>query len=656
MWPIWSQGPSIASDLSREFLLTDGRGGYYLHSLCTQPTRKYHGRVFSWEPPLGRLLDWIQPLETLVVGAHRCRLYRIESSPGRLEGELGCLQRAGTEGLLPFWDYLAAGDWLGRSLAMDRSGRLVYSYQLQTDCPVRLELEALITRRDPHQVLASPPQLVSSGAGEDLTVLGVGLGLHWTLPPGVYLRPRVRPAQPQLLYLRREAERGEPSRDLVGRLDLGSAEFPAGQHRFFLTVGAAEADPALPEELVEAEVARRRSLLQRAAPLAPCRDDSWAHLVLMADNFLARRGGEQHTILAGFPWFADWGRDAMLALPGLLLETGRAALARSVLSSYATHLRNGLLPNHFLDDGSGASYHSADAALWMVQAVWACWEADRDRPWLEEMLPTLSAAMDRHAAGTDYGIAADPADGLLRAGATGWQLTWMDVKVADWVVTPRRGKPVEICGLWISALRALGRMQGVLGQPQHLAELADLAAHSFARFWNPERRYLFDVLPGSEPGVPDGRVRPNAIVALSLPGVPLDRSLRAACLYTAARELLTPLGLRTLSPLDSGYQAHYQGPRVRRDLAYHQGTVWPWLIGPLVSLALDLGEVSLARNALTGLEAHLGDAGVGGVSEVGSAADLRPDGCPFQAWSVAELLRAKNRLGRFDAARAVRLE
>jgi len=311
-------------------------------------------------------------------------------------------------------------------------------------------------------------------------------------------------------------------------------------------------------------------------------------LVLAADTFVVERPAPEHgalrgapgtprTVLAGYPWFTDWGRDTMIALPGLLVTTGRADLARGVLSLFAAHLDQGMLPNCFPDDGSPAIYNTVDAALWFFQAVQAYVAATDDVSLLEEVFPALEDIGAWYEKGTRYGIRVDPHDGLVTQGADGVALTWMDARVDDWVVTPRKGKPVEVNALWYNALTALGRFGRRLGKPnENYADMARRVGLSFRRFWNAETKGLFDVLDG--PSGPDASVRPNQVFAVSLPDSPLDPAQRRAVVDAVGRELLPSYGLRSLAPGHPESRGHMTGDRVARDGAYPQGTVWTWLL------------------------------------------------------------------------------
>jgi len=396
-------------------------------------------------------------------------------------------------------------------------------------------------------------------------------------------------------------------------------------------------------------------VLDAAPPAA--RHGAAAELVLAADQFVIRPAGrhEDHvrariagdeawTVIAGYHWFTDWGRDTMISLEGLTLSTGRIAEAGSILRMFAHHVRDGLVPNMFPEGANEGLYHTADATLWFFHAIDRYLRASNDRRTLAQLLPLLVDIVDHHTRGTRFGIRVDPGDGLLSQGAVGYQLTWMDAKAGDWVVTPRRGKAVEINALWYNALRL---MQGWLADAndpraaERMQRAAERAHDAFnRRFWNPERGHLNDVVDGEHGD--DPACRPNQLFAISLPHPVLAPGYWRPVLDTVERELVTPVGLRSLSPRHPDYKPSYRGDLVTRDGAYHQGTVWSWLIGPYVDAVLRVhaGDVSGARHALDGLIAHLGENCIGFVGEVFDAEQpYAPGGCVAQAWGVAELLR-----------------
>jgi predicted glycogen debranching enzyme len=387
------------------------------------------------------------------------------------------------------------------------------------------------------------------------------------------------------------------------------------------------------------------------------REDFARELVLAADQFLitpttrpeeaaraAAGGDEVGTIIAGYHWFTDWGRDTMISLEGLALTTGRYREAGCILRTFAHYIRDGLIPNMFPEGKSEGLYHTADATLWFFQALDRYFQHTGDRLTLRNILPGLQSIVEHHIRGTRFGIRVDPADGLVRQGEAGYQLTWMDAKVGDWVVTPRRGKAVEINALWYNALRLLeGWIREEQGEEaaRPLAERAEQARQSFnRRFWNPRRKFLFDLVDGENGD--DPVCRPNQVLAISLTHPVLDEEYREPVVAAVKEHLLTPVGLRSLESGAPDYKPRYFGDIHARDAAYHQGTVWGWLIGPFVDAWLKVHPEDRrgARRFLEGFVSHFEEAGVGSISEIFDAdPPFTPRGCIAQAWSVAEVLR-----------------
>ena len=384
-----------------------------------------------------------------------------------------------------------------------------------------------------------------------------------------------------------------------------------------------------------------------------------AQLVLAADSFIVerkvQRGGDSidtPSVLAGYHWFTDWGRDTMISLPGLTLPTGRTREAGKILQTFGIFTRDGLIPNNFPDSGEAPHYNTADATLWMFAAAEIMATGKGNITVARNLYPLLADIVAWHLRGTHFGIRVDPADGLLMAGGEGLQLTWMDAKIDDWVVTARRGKPVEINALWYNALRVMERLRIYLGRTviqggrEELPDfrgLAEQVRDSFrTRFWHNGGNYLFDVIDG--PGGHDTSMRPNQIFAVSLRNDLLTADQQRSVLECVRKHLLTPYGLRTLSPEDPSYTGTYKGDRHARDAAYHQGTVWPWLLGPYFDAVRNVDGVEAAaaelQSMLPALRRHLADAGLGSISEIFDAdPPFSPAGTISQAWSVAELLR-----------------
>ena len=367
------------------------------------------------------------------------------------------------------------------------------------------------------------------------------------------------------------------------------------------------------------------------------------------DPFVVRRADGKPTVIAGYPWFTDWGRDTMISLPGLLITPRRLEEARQMIEGFLQHMNNGIIPNRFPDAGETPEYNTADATLWLFQAVRQWLDAGGGRAFLRDVFyPAAKEIISWHMRGTHYAIAADPSDGLLNAGTAGTQLTWMDAKVGDWVVTPRHGKPVEINALWHGALCLTAEWARELRDDAHTEyqAAADRARDSFrAEFWNPGRQCLYDVLT---PEGPVAKLRPNQIFAVSLPHNLLDLTQQQAVVRIVERELLTPVGLKTLERGDPEYRPRYEGSPLDRDGSYHQGTVWPWLMGPYIDAYLaafgrSAETLAYCHNLVEGLERESARHGcLGSIAEIYDADEPRyPRGCPAQAWSVAEFNRVK---------------
>jgi predicted glycogen debranching enzyme len=420
-------------------------------------------------------------------------------------------------------------------------------------------------------------------------------------------------------------------------------------------VASAEPAPELDGEAAwQRRVKHEAYVLQRwvaARPESAAAPGWIAQLVLAADQFIVRRAAPEDpdglTVMAGYHWFGDWGRDTMIALPGLTLTTGRPEAARSILTTFARFVDRGMLPNRFPDAGEAPEYNTVDATLWYFEAIRAYHEATGDDGLLKELFGVLEAIIAAHREGTRYGIRVDPADGLLASGEPGVQLTWMDARVGDWVVTPRTGKAVEINALWYNALRAMAAFAARLDRPaSEYRRLAERVAAGFERFWHEPGGYCHDVI--DSPAGDDPTLRPNQILAVSLPESPLPPARQRTVVDAVASRLLTSYGLRSLAPDHPHYRGRYGGDQWTRDGAYHQGTVWAWLLGPFALAHFRVHrDTEAARSFLLPLADHLGDYGVGSIAEIFDGdAPFRPAGCIAQAWSVAETLRAWHELAR----------
>jgi len=645
-----------ADALGSEWLISNGLGGFAAGTVAQANTRRYHGLlVAALRPPLQRTL--------LVSKVDATARYRDrEFALGCNEFADGTLTPRGFEALssfefvagLPLWSFALGDALLEQRIWMAHGHNTAYlSFTLrQSSAPLDLQLLPLCTYRDYH---------AHSHGGWPLTVEPNAAGCTITAFAGA--RPyrlgidcgRFCPGGEWYWQFRHrlEAERGLDALEDLFRPGVFRARLAAGE-TVALSLTAEPEEPEAAGSALERELARRRSLLRAAPEPAP----PWIRqLTLAADAFIVRRAGAHGqtagtTVLAGYPWFGDWGRDTMIALPGLALCTGRTAEAASILRTFATHASQGMLPNRFPEGGEAPEYNTADATLWYFHAVAAYLESSADRALLRDLYPVLADIIAWHERGTRYSIHLDRADGLLHAGEPGVQLTWMDAKFGDWVITPRIGKPVEINALWHFALTQMASWARVLGDPGAAAGYARAAARvaaTFAEaFWFEAGGYLYDVIdtPDGEPDERGRRVdrslRPNQIFAISLGSELLNAQQARAVVDCCSRELLTPVGLRSLSPHAAQYAAHYSGGPRERDALYHQGTIWSWLLGPFALAHYRVyGNAEHACALLAGLAPHLGEACLGTISEIFDGdAPHQPRGCFAQAWSVAETLRA----------------
>jgi predicted glycogen debranching enzyme len=637
---------AVCRDLERstrlEWLETNGLGGFASGTVSGIHTRRYHGLLTSAiTPPSGRVLLVSKFEDTLIVGDQRVEL-SANLYPGAVHPQGYQYLREFRLEPFPVWVYEIGDARIEKRVFMVHGqDTVVVEYELLGLCRCcRLEVRPLLACRDYHATGRANEAFDTSFRWDEEGLISVqpygGL-------PRIYFGAGYRQCEPTGHWYHRFEYAEERSRGLDYHEDLFQ---PFVLH--FDLAESPKADVVVSREpysardataLRERERQRRIALRQQAPAPDPFLED----LAEAADQFLVRRG-DGYTIIAGYPWFGDWGRDTMIALPGLTLVTRRWEAAAGILREFARALSQGMLPNRFPDQGETPEYNTVDATLWFFEAVRAYLHYTGDDGLVRaELYPRLAEAIDWHLRGTRYGIRAD-ADGLLAAGAPGVQLTWMDAKVGDWVVTPRYGKPVEIQALWYNALRVLetlGRRYGDASRAAQMAALAGQARESFlAAFWDPERGYLRDCTHPD--GSVDAAIRPNQIFAVSLPHSMLDDEQARAVVETVEAHLLTPLGLRSLSPADAAYRGRYEGGVLERDSAYHQGPVWTWLMGPFLT-AYDRVHPGSPRVAelLHGFRDHLREAGLGQVSEIADGDPPHtPRGCFAQAWGVAELLRA----------------
>ena len=648
----------------QEWLVTNGLGGYASGTVTGAITRRYHGLLIAALPnPLGRMMMLNGLSERLRLPAGRVLYMGAEQLTGISPEEVLAVSEFRLEAGLPVWRYEVDGFVLEKRLFLPyRQNSVHLTYLLLSGHgKLRLGLRPALhfrshdahvsERRSTHYKLSAFEDQFEITGAEGLPALR--LMVHGPATAFTFDRK-----ESTLIPYRTERHRGyewEGSLWSPGyfRADLGEGD------RTTLVASTEEWNTICalaPEEVLRAELDRRKLLLDVAPPQA--RTGPAAEMVLAADQFLITpvgraedvtrmraAGDEVRTVIAGYPWFTDWGRDTMISLEGLTLMTGRQNEAGLILRTFANYVRDGLIPNMFPEGARQGLYHTADASLWFFHAMHRYLRMTNDRATLKLVLPRLLEIIEHHQKGTLFGIGMDARDALLHQGEQGYQLTWMDAKVGDWVVTPRRGKAVEINALWYNALRLMAMWLEEEGQEanrQRMTDTAQRVRESFnQRFWWEEGGYLYDVVDAENGGCDDA-CRPNQIFAISLDYPVLDEGRWKQVLDVVTDRLLTPVGLRSLAPGHPDYKAKYYGDLRARDAAYHQGTVWAWLIGPYVDawLKLNPGKEAQGRQFLAGLAAHLDEACIGSVSEVFDAEEpYTPRGCVAQAWSVAELLR-----------------
>ncbi len=650
---------SLEASEQREWLVTNGLGGFASGSVAGLLTRRYHGLlVAALQPPLGRTLLVAKLDETAKYNGQTYSLATNRWLGGALDPQgYRLVERFRLEGASPVWTFACGDALVEKRVWMHPGANTTYlRYALaHASARIDLELKALVNYRGYHaSTHAGDWQMSIAPVEHGLRVLAFDGAVPFYLLSAAGASGQVPAiAEPAHLWyhnfdLALEHYRG---------LDDHEDHLYAGTFRARLEPGEAVTlvlstapDPNLDGRSAwEVWRAAQRALLERwaaahpeTAPGAP----PWVQqLVLAADQFIVSRpladDPEARSVIAGYHWFSDWGRDTMIALPGLTLSTGRPELARKVLRTYARFVDRGMLPNVFPEAGETPEYNSVDASLWYFEAVRQYYAATRDTPLLRELFPVLAEIVDWHVRGTRHRIHVDPVDGLLYAGEPGAQLTWMDARVGDRVVTPRIGKPVEVNALWLNALVTMAQFARALRKPTAAyTRMAKRARESSHRFWNDAAGCCFDVIDGPEGN--DASLRPNQILGVSLPESALTPEQQRAVVDVCAQYLLTPYGLRSLAPGDPRYRGHYGGPPGERDAAYHQGTVWGWLLGPFALAHLRVYGDPL--QAAVYLEAIAGQAQLYGLGSLGEIFDgdapFTPRGCIAQAWTVAEVLRA----------------
>jgi predicted glycogen debranching enzyme len=637
----------------REWLVTNGLGGYASGTVSGNLTRRYHGLlVAALNPPVGRTQLVANVQETVRYDNTEYATDTNRWAGGAVEprGYLN-IESFRLDGTIPVWRFACADALVEKRIWMQAGENTTYVRYtgLRGNGPIALTCKAFVNYRDFHSNTHAgnwqmKVEAVTNGvkvaAFEGATPFFLLSGDAESTPQHVWYRncffpmERLRGLDDQedhlLATLFRMEIRPERSVTLVlttnERAELNAAPTLSEQ---------TEHEKRLLGQWMEQDTA--------AATKAP----RWIQqLVLAADQFIVKRElpgePEGRSIIAGYHWFGDWGRDTMIALPGLALVTGRPEIAKRILLAFARYVDGGMLPNNFPDAGGQPAYNTVDAALWFVEAVSQYFASTKDSETVTRIYPVLAQIIDAYVQGTRYHIHVDSADGLLFAGEPGVQLTWMDAKVGDWVVTPRIGKPVEVNALWYNALKTMSTLAPLNGESaEPLLKMAAAVEESFAKFWNTASGYCYDVIDAPAIGN-DASLRPNQIFAVSLPHSPLSGERQKAVVEICARRLLTSYGLRSLAPGEPGYKGRYEGDQRERDAAYHQGTVWGWLLGPFVSAHFRVyRDAKAAAGFLEPLGKQIYSDGLGTLSEIFEGdSPFHARGCIAQAWTVGEVLRA----------------
>jgi len=642
---------------AREWLVTNGLGGFASGTVAGTATRRYHGLLIAaLQPPGGRTLlvsgldESVRYLETCFPLATNRWSSGFISPSGYLQIESFFL-----EGTKPVWRYALAGALLEKRVWMKQgeNSTCVQYTLVRGSAPVEIDAKVLVNYRDFHLTTQAGDWRMSVEPVEN------GLRIHaFDGATPFYLKSAGASVQPRHewyrdYFLPAEKERGLDDRE--DRLLAAQFHFELVPQESVTLVFTTEEATSLDGREARTEQSNHERKLFKAwqerhnqvgSPPAEVEPGWLWQLVLAADQFVVRRAlpddPEGLSLIAGYHWFGDWGRDTMIALPGLTLPLGRPEIARKILQSFSRYVVAGMLPNNFPDSGGPPQYNTVDAALWYFEAVRQYYVATQDLELVQKLFPALVEIVDAYVCGTRYNIKVDPADALIFAGSPEVQLTWMDAKIGDWVVTPRIGKPVEINALWINALHTVADFARLLVRPgEGYEKLAEKATRNFQKFWNPERDCCFDVI--EEPGKGnDASLRPNQIFCVALPASPLSERQQKSVVDAVASHLLTSHGLRSLAPAEPSYRGEYAGSSRERDSAYHQGTVWGWLLGPFALAHYRVyKDRAAARSFLEPLGQTIYSAGLGTISEIfGGDPPFPAAGCIAQAWSVGELFRA----------------
>jgi len=622
-----------------EYIETNGLGGWSSSSITGAHTRRYHGLfVAAINPPTDRMVLLSKLDETIITGVNRyelsCNLY----DGNILHPNGNQYLQSFTKDFFPEWIYQVNGISLRKTICMIHGeNTVVVQYEVvKAEAAFTLELLPLIAARGYHELNHTSPRMHWD--------VGFNNGIFHNQPDGVnniYISVPGSGYQHTPRWFNNFKYSVEQYRGLDYTEDLFnhgifSVQLNEGDilHIIISTENPEGRDA---KSLIKKELNRRKNLLNEQPD-----DDCLQQLILAADQFIVKRNENLRTVIAGYHWFTDWGRDTMISLPGLTLSTGRYDDAKKILAAFAQSVSMGMLPNRF-QEKEPPEYNNVDGTLWYFIAVYKYLLATNDKKFvLNEILPVLKEIIDWHFNGTRYNIHVSE-DGLLFAGESGQQLTWMDARIGTWVVTPRIGKPVEIQALWYNALKIFSELL-LLNKQMKEAETMELKAakakENFDRlFWNEESNYLYDVI--DEKGIPDITLRPNQIFAISLPFVLVENEKAKAVLKIIEEKLYTPVGLRSLPADDVNYRPHYGGDQWHRDSSYHEGTVWSWLLGAYIDALIKINsQKSKIKKVIEDFKSHLNEACIGSVSEIFDAdAPHHPRGCVAQAWGVAEVLR-----------------
>jgi predicted glycogen debranching enzyme len=646
----------------REWLITNGIGGFAMGTVGGCNTRRYHGLLIaSLHPPVDRIA-MVSKLD--IIAHYAGKSYSLatnEFSDGTIDPQgYRFIESFRMEGQIAIWTWRIGNALLEQRMWMAHGQNTTYVSFNQTrgDSAIQLQVHPLCTYRDYHW---------QHHGYRDAGLLALDNGFEVNAYPQSHpYRILIENGSYQLnqqwywnFKHREESARGLDDTEDLFRPAVITLDINMGKSAAIVLTAETES-PMQAVQSLQREQERQQELLARAtldeAALAMASPAWIQQLVLAADQFIVDRRDAHNntlgkTVIAGYPWFSDWGRDTMIALPGLCMATGRYDVAASILRTFSKFVSEGMLPNRFPDGGEVPEYNTVDATLWYFIAIHRYLNSTDDQALRSELYPVLKDIIEWHLRGTRYNIHMDQTDGLLFSGEPGVQLTWMDAKVGDWVVTPRTGKCVEINALWFNALcimKAIANQEQDAHAAQRYATLAELVANSFTeRFWFEQGGYLFDVI--DDPNITidangerrDASLRPNQIFAISLPFPLLDNGRARRVVELCARELWTPVGMRSLAVTDPRYVTNYRGGPLQRDGAYHQGTVWSWLLGPFIEAHLRVyADTNVARNYIDGMAVHLRAACVGQVSEIFDGdAPFTPRGCVAQAWGVAEILR-----------------